>query len=97
MAELQLGLLEVEVEHIALKGEDGTPVDAIHARPDGMPVSGIVLHPDLMGIRPLYDDLCRRLATHGFAVVAPEPFVRARRRARRRGVRIPPGVRAAAR
>ena len=42
-----------------------------------MPVSGIVLHPDLMGIRPLYDDLCQRLATHGFAVVAPEPFVRA--------------------
>jgi carboxymethylenebutenolidase len=77
VAELQLGVLEVEVEHIALRGEDGTAVDAIHARPDGMPVSGIVLHPDLMGIRPLYDDLCQRLATHGFAVVAPEPFVRA--------------------
>jgi carboxymethylenebutenolidase len=77
VAELQPGPLEVEVEHITLSGADGTPVDAIHARPDGMPVSGIVLHPDLMGVRPLYDDLCRRLATHGFAVVAPEPFVRA--------------------
>jgi carboxymethylenebutenolidase len=42
-----------------------------------MPVSGIVLHPDIMGLRPLFDDLCRRLATHGFAVVAPEPFARA--------------------
>ena len=42
-----------------------------------MPVAGLVLHPDIMGIRPLFDDLCRRLATHGFAVCAPEPFARA--------------------
>ena len=42
-----------------------------------MPVGGIALHPDIMGIRPLFDDLCRRLATHGFAVCCPEPFTRA--------------------
>jgi carboxymethylenebutenolidase len=77
VAELAEGSLDVEVEHITLKGADGVAVDAIHARPDGMPSSGVVLHPDLMGLRPLFDDLCRRLATHGFAVVAPEPFVRA--------------------
>ena len=64
MGELQQGPLEVEVEHMALRGGDGTAVDAIHARPDGMPVSGIVLHPDLMGIRPLYDDLCRLTGHH---------------------------------
>ena len=39
-----------------------------------MPVQGLVLHPDIMGMRPLFDDLCRRLATHGLAVCAPEPF-----------------------
>lgn len=39
--------------------------------------AGIVLHPDIMGIRPLFDDLCRRLATHGYAVCSPEPFARA--------------------
>ena len=77
MAELEPGPYEVDVEHITLKGIDGTAVDAIHARPDGMPASGIVLHPDIMGLRPLFDDLCRRLATHGFAVVSPEPFARA--------------------
>jgi carboxymethylenebutenolidase len=75
--ELALGPYEVDVEHITLKGTDGTTVDAIHARPDGMPLSGLVLHPDIMGIRPLFDDLSRRLATHGFAVCAPEPFARA--------------------
>jgi carboxymethylenebutenolidase len=77
MAELREGTQEPHVERIMLRGADGTDVDAIHARPEGMPRSGIVLHPDLMGIRPLFDDLCRRLATHGFAVCSPEPFARA--------------------
>src|SRR5256885_7937037 len=77
MSELRTGTQDVDVEHMVLKGVDGAAVDAIHARPDGMPVAGIVLHPDIMGVRPLFDDLCRRLATHGFAVCAPEPFARA--------------------
>jgi carboxymethylenebutenolidase len=74
MAALVEGPFEAEVERITLRGDGGFPVDAIHARPDGMPSIGIVLHPDVMGIRPLFDDLCRRLATHGFAVCAPEPY-----------------------
>ena len=77
MAELHTGPHDVDVEYITLKGPDGTGVDAIHARPDGMPVGGLVVHTDVMGVRPLFDDLCRRLATHGFAVCAPEPFARA--------------------
>jgi len=75
--ELAPGVLDVDVEHVAITGSDGTRIDAIHARPDGMPTSGLVVHPDIMGVRPLFDDLCRRLATHGFAVCAPEPFARA--------------------
>ena len=77
MAELREGPHDVLVERVTLKGPDGIEVPAIHARPEGMPVAGIALHPDIMGIRPLFDDICRRLATHGFAVCAPEPFVRA--------------------
>jgi carboxymethylenebutenolidase len=77
MAELHTGGHEVDVEHVTLKGIDGAVVDAIHTRPDGMPTRGLVVHPDIMGVRPLFDDLCRRLATHGFAVCAPEPFARA--------------------
>jgi carboxymethylenebutenolidase len=75
--ELETGTEEVDVEHITLKAIDGTLVDAIHARPDGFPKCGLVLHPDIMGLRPLFDDLARRLATHGFAVCATEPFARA--------------------
>ena len=43
-------------------------------RPDGMPRAGLVLHPDIGGLRPLFDDMARRLATHGLAVCAVEPF-----------------------
>jgi carboxymethylenebutenolidase len=77
MAELREGPESALVERITLRGPDGAAVEAIHARPEGVPRAGIALHPDLMGIRPLFDDLCRRLAGHGFAVCAPEPFVRA--------------------
>jgi len=55
---------------------DGVPVDAIHARPDGVALGGVVLVPDIGGLRPLFDDLSRRLATHGLAVCAVEPFAR---------------------
>ncbi len=74
MAALAEGPIEAEVERIVYRGDGGEPVDAIHARPTGLPKLGLVLHPDVVGIRPLFDDLARRLATHGLAVLAPEPF-----------------------
>jgi len=78
VAELHEGPRPAGFERVTLTGIDGAEVGAIHAAPtDGAPVAGIVLHPDIMGVRPLFDDLSRRLATHGFAVCAPEPFARA--------------------
>ena len=78
MSELQEGSRSAFSERITLTGVDGAKVEAIHAAPDdGSPSAGIALHPDIMGVRPLFDDLCRRLATHGYAVCAPEPFARA--------------------
>jgi carboxymethylenebutenolidase len=53
---------------------DRTEVATVHARPDGVPGAGLVLHPDVMGLRPLFDDMARRLATHGLAVCAVEPY-----------------------
>jgi carboxymethylenebutenolidase len=65
--------LDVSVEPVTLTLE-AVDVPAVHARPDGMPRAGLVLHPDVGGLRPLYDDMARRLATHGIAVCAVEPF-----------------------
>jgi carboxymethylenebutenolidase len=67
---------EAGVERFVLEAGEGTPVDAIHARPATPPDAGLVVHPDMMGVRDLFDDLCRRLATHGFAVACTEPFAR---------------------
>ncbi len=45
------------------------------ARPDGEPTRGVVLWPDIMGLRPLFDALAARLADeHGWVVCCPEIF-----------------------
>src|SRR5437763_5317065 len=69
------GPQKATVDHIRLDVE-GTAVAAYHARPDGEALGGVVLVPDLLGLRPLFEDICRRLATHGLAVCAPETFAR---------------------
>ena len=76
MGALEVGPHEARVERFVLVAGDGTPVDAIHARPVTQPDAGLVVHPDMLGVRELFDDLCRRLATHGFAVACAEPFAR---------------------
>lgn len=52
----------------------GTPAEL--ARPiDAEPTAGLVLFPDIMGLRPLFDDMCQRLADEQqWVVCAPEPF-----------------------
>src|SRR5256885_17015860 len=70
---LEEGPQKATVDHITLDVE-GTAVPAYHARPDGEALGGVVLSPDLAGLRPLIEDHCRRLATHGLAACAPEPF-----------------------
>ncbi len=51
----------------------GTPAELV--RPDDEPGLGLVVIPDVNGLRPLFDDLVARLSTqNGWAVVAVEPF-----------------------
>lgn len=75
MAELVEGRQDTIVEHRTLTRDD-CEVPVVHARCEGMPRAGVVLHPDIMGLRPLFDDMARRIASHGFAVCAIEPFAR---------------------
>ena len=50
----------------------GTPVEIV--KPDA-PSRAVVVIPDIMGLRPLFDDLVAHLAeTYGWAVAAVEPF-----------------------
>ncbi len=75
MSALPEGPHPATVDAITLDAE-GTPIQALHARPGGTPLGGVVVVPDLGGLRPLFEDICRRLATHGLAVCAVEPFSR---------------------
>src|SRR5919205_1418749 len=72
---LEEGPQKATVDHITLDVE-GTPVAAYHARPPGEALGGVVLVPDIFGLRPLMEEICRRIATHGLAVCAPETFAR---------------------
>jgi carboxymethylenebutenolidase len=76
VALLEQGPRPASVERVTFKGHDDVAVDGIHARPEGEPTRGLVLIPDIMGVRELFDDLCRRIATHGVAVLAVEPWAR---------------------
>jgi carboxymethylenebutenolidase len=52
----------------------GTPAEIVHPQ-TGRPKAGIVLIPDIMGLRPLFDDHAARLADEqGWAVAAVEPW-----------------------
>jgi carboxymethylenebutenolidase len=55
----------------------GTPAE-LAAPADGRePARGLVVIPDIGGLRPLFDDLCQRLADeNGWAVCAAEPWPR---------------------
>ena len=75
MATLRAGTQETSSESRTLPRGDAL-VPVFHARPDGMPVAGVVLHPDIMGVRPLFETMAVRLASHGFAVAVVEPFAR---------------------
>jgi carboxymethylenebutenolidase len=78
VAELTRGAHDATAKRTVITGADGAEVPMIHATPnDARATTGVVVHPDIMGIRPLFDDLCARLASHGYAVACPEPFARA--------------------
>ena len=53
----------------------GTPAEITKPSEVTSSTLGVVLFPDIMGLRPLFDDMCAQLARdHGWVVVAPEPF-----------------------
>lgn len=76
MPALSPGPFEVESSPVTICGPDGGPVEAFHARPESMPIAGVVLHPDIFGLRPLFETMAETLATNGLAVVVVEPFTR---------------------
>ncbi|CAN5812767.1 dienelactone hydrolase family protein [soil metagenome] len=68
-----MGLRVRETSAMRITLPSGTPAEL--AVPTDPPARGLVLAPDVGGLRPLFDDRCAQLAAyHGWAVCAPEPF-----------------------
>lgn len=54
---------------------NGVPIELAVPEVMGDDTLGVVLFPDIMGLRPLFDEMCAQLAAdYGWVVCAPEPF-----------------------
>ena len=67
-----VAITETDVE---IKTPDGT-VDASFIHPTSGAAPGVLIWTDIMGLRPAFRDMGRRLAAEGYAVLTPNPFYR---------------------
>ena len=65
-------VVETDVE---IKTPDGT-CDAAFIHPKSGSHPGVLLWPDVFGLRPAMRDMAKRLAASGYSVVVPNPFYR---------------------
>jgi carboxymethylenebutenolidase len=64
---------------VMVKTADGL-ADAASFRPPGRGAwPAVLLWPDILGLRPVFREMGRRLAAEGFVVLVPNPFYRVRR------------------
>lgn len=62
-------------EQVEIQTPDGT-ADAYLARPDPERHPGVLFVMDAYGLRPVIEDMIERIASHGYAVLAPNVFYR---------------------
>src|SRR3954463_11843872 len=65
-------------DQLDIATEDGV-ADAYRSRPDDERHPGVLLLMDAFGLRPQIEQMADRIASHGFAVLAPNLFYRAGR------------------
>src|SRR3954469_14412831 len=71
-----LGQSNVVEKDVELKTPDGT-CDAVLFHPTGQGSwPAVLMWPDIMGLRPAFRDMGRRLAAQGYVVLVPNPFYR---------------------
>ena len=70
---------EVTETDVTIKTKDGV-CDAAFYHPAGKGKwPGVVIFTDILGLRPAFRDMGRRMAAEGYAVVVPNPFYRTRK------------------
>jgi carboxymethylenebutenolidase len=72
------GAAWIEEAEVEIKTPDGT-ADAYFAHPGEGRHPGVLMWPDIFGLRPAFRHMGRRLAEAGYAVMVPNPFYRTKR------------------
>jgi carboxymethylenebutenolidase len=70
--------LEVSESEVEIKTADGV-CDAYFVHPAKGRHAAVLMWPDIMGLRPAFRAMGKRLAQSGYAVLVPNPFYRAQR------------------
>lgn len=69
--------LAVKEAEVSIKTPDGT-ADAYFVHPVSGRYPGVLIWTDILGLRPAFRQMARRLAESGYAVLVPNPFYRTR-------------------
>lgn len=72
------GAAWIEEAEVDIKTPDGT-ADAYFVHPGEGTHPGVLMWPDIFGLRPAFRQMGRRLAEAGYAVLVPNPFYRTKR------------------
>jgi carboxymethylenebutenolidase len=72
------GAAWIEETEVEIKTADGT-ADAYFVHPGEGTHPGVLMWPDIFGLRPGFRQMGRRLAEAGYAVLVPNPFYRTKR------------------
>jgi len=80
-----VGAVDVTESEVNVQTADGM-CDAYFVRPASGTAPGVIMWPDIMGIRPAFRQMGKRLAESGYAVLVVNPFYR-----QRKGAVIQPG------
>jgi carboxymethylenebutenolidase len=73
-----LNAVDVTESDVEVRTPDGV-CDAYFVRPQTGSAAGVIIWPDIMGLRPAFRQMGRRLAEAGYSVLVVNPFYRARR------------------
>ena len=64
---------------VSIKTPDGDTDAALYTPPGKGPFPGVLIFTDILGLRPAFRDMGRRLASSGYVVLVPNPFYRTKK------------------
>jgi len=70
---------DIQERDVTITTPDGTCDAALFHRPGAGPWPGVIVFTDILGLRPVFRDMGRRLAGDGYTVLIPNPFYRTRK------------------